>query len=76
MAILLSQCSLLVLHPRHKLRYFKNAGWDDTRITIAENIVQATFEDMYKSSQSADAQSSSSDNVRIPMTIGIGSQLY
>lgn len=43
---------------------------------IAENIVQARFEDMYKFSQDADAQSTSSHNVHILMTIGIGSQLY
>lgn len=30
---------LLVLHPQHKLRYFKNAGWPDEWFERAEEIV-------------------------------------
>jgi hypothetical protein len=33
----------LVLHPRHKLQYFKNAGWKDDWIERAEEIVRTQF---------------------------------
>lgn len=58
----------LVLHPRHKLRYFKNAGWDDEQVATAENLVQARFESVYKALQCAESQSDG-DNVRITATL-------
>lgn len=39
----------LVLHPRHKLKYFENAGWQDEWITRAEQIVRTQFEASYGS---------------------------
>ena len=40
---------LLVLHPRHKLQYFKNAGWQDEWIERAEEIVCMVFDLLYGS---------------------------
>ena len=34
---------LTVLHPPHKLRYFRKAKWDDTWITTATMIVRDEF---------------------------------
>ena len=36
-----------VLHPCHKLKYFKNAGWDEDWIATAREIVQAEFDRAY-----------------------------
>ncbi|KIM36394.1 hypothetical protein M413DRAFT_78168 [Hebeloma cylindrosporum] len=35
--------SFSVLHPRHKLHYFKTAGWEDGWIKTAHAIVRAEF---------------------------------
>jgi len=40
---------LLVLHPHHKLQYFKNAGWQDEWIERAEEIVCTVFDLSYGS---------------------------
>lgn len=37
-----------VLHPSHKLSYFKTAEWDDEWIAAAEEIVHAEFERAYE----------------------------
>jgi len=37
----------LVLHPRHKLEYFKRNGWDEASIETARNIVQDEFDRSY-----------------------------
>jgi len=37
----------LVLHPSHKLEYFKTAGWDEEWCTTAEEIVHTEFERAY-----------------------------
>jgi hypothetical protein len=34
----------LVLHPRHKLHYFKSAGWEDEWIETARSIVREEFD--------------------------------
>ena len=36
-----------VLHPRHKLHYFKKAGWEDTWIKTAQTIVREEFDRTY-----------------------------
>jgi hypothetical protein len=36
-----------VLHPRHKLKYFKTVGWEDEWIDAAEQIVRDEFEQKY-----------------------------
>ena len=38
---------LLVLHPHHKLHYFKSAGWEDEWIETAHNIVWEEFDRTY-----------------------------
>jgi len=40
------QC-LTVLHPRHKLQYFKNAGWEEEWIDAAAKIVHNKYERSY-----------------------------
>ncbi|KAG1852961.1 hypothetical protein C8R48DRAFT_564865, partial [Suillus tomentosus] len=37
----------MVLHPCHKLTYFRRAKWEDTWIETAETLVQETFERSY-----------------------------
>jgi hypothetical protein len=39
---------LEVLHPHHKLDYFKSAKWDDEWIETAKQIVRDEFERTYK----------------------------
>jgi hypothetical protein len=43
--------NFLVLHPRHKLKYFKNAGWSEKRCKAAYIAVWDTFEMCYKNNQ-------------------------
>jgi hypothetical protein len=57
----------LVLHPRHKLRYFKNVGWDNKSIGMAEKLVWGKFEREYAPSQTGEIWSAP-DNVRVSMT--------
>lgn len=38
-----------VLHPRHKLSYFKAARWEDDWIQTAESLVRNEFERSYLS---------------------------
>ena len=37
----------LVLHPRHKLEYFRRNDWDDTSIDAARNVVQDEYDRSY-----------------------------
>jgi hypothetical protein len=43
----MSNREILVLHPRHKLQYFEQAGWEPNWIETAEEIVRAVFEESY-----------------------------
>lgn len=43
----MSLSTLLMLHPQHKLVYFKTAGWEDEWISAAEHIVRNKFERSY-----------------------------
>ena len=47
----LTNCSFIdlfsVLHPRHKLQYFKNAGWEDNWIKTACIIDHDEFDQTY-----------------------------
>jgi hypothetical protein len=36
-----------VLHPRHKLHYFKTAGWKEDWINTSRDIVRAEFDQTY-----------------------------
>ena len=47
--------SITVLHPRHKLTYFKNAGWELEWINTAETLVCEEFECSYSSIQHFEA---------------------
>ena len=38
------QYILLVLHPRHKLQYFKTASWEEEWIEAAEEIIHDEFD--------------------------------
>jgi hypothetical protein len=40
-----------VLHPRHKLQYFKNANWPQDWINTAKDIVREEFDRSYASSE-------------------------
>jgi hypothetical protein len=56
---------LLVLHPRHKLEYFKKNGWCDSWIEAAHDIVREEFDRSYTSLEIAsegDDLDVSSDN--------------
>jgi hypothetical protein len=46
---------LLVLHPRHKLEYFKAQKWENEWIQAARNIVREEFDRSYKESGFEDA---------------------
>ncbi|KAG2041385.1 hypothetical protein BDR03DRAFT_805869, partial [Suillus americanus] len=37
----------MILHPRHKLTYFKSAGWEQDWIRTAETLVCDEFERSY-----------------------------
>jgi hypothetical protein len=41
------QFSSTVLHPRHKLQYFKKAGWEETWIDTSREIVRTEFDETY-----------------------------
>ena len=56
---------LLVLHPRHKLEYFKRNGWRDSWIEAAHDIVRDEFDRSYASKNTAsegDVMEASSDD--------------
>ena len=37
-----------MLHHKHKLKYFEQAGWEDEWIEKAEDLVRTVFEKSYK----------------------------
>ena len=39
----------IVLHPWHKLKYSKNAGWKEDWVDMAEEIIHAEFDKSYGS---------------------------
>jgi hypothetical protein len=43
---------LPVLHPYHKLDYFKSAGWEDMWIATARDMVRDVYERSYASRRS------------------------
>lgn len=55
---------LSVLHPHHKLSYFKNAKWEDEWIEAARQLVRDEFDLLY-SHHSMSQQSESSNRVCI-----------
>ena len=37
-----------MLHPKHKLKYFEQAGWENEWVEKAEELVRTEFERSYK----------------------------
>ena len=64
---------LLVLHPQHKLEYFKKNGWHDSWIEAAHDIVHEEFDRSYASMELAlegdDAEVSSEDDKVSPFYV-------
>ena len=64
---------LLVLHPRHKLEYFKKNGWCDSWIKAAHDIVREEFDRSYASMELVlegdDAEVSSEDDKVSPFYV-------
>ena len=49
---------IIVLHPKHKLSYFKTACWEDEWITTAEQLVRDEFTNSYMNAE-ADSDANS-----------------
>lgn len=54
---------LLVLHPRHKLEYFRNAAWDPAWIDTARALVRNKFDLKYASREVTGGGNGSKDAV-------------
>jgi len=52
----------LVLHPQHKLEYFRQAGWTLEWIDTAELLVWDEYECSYMSAASSDSEDESNDS--------------
>jgi len=50
-----------VLHPRHKLEYFKNASWEDEWINTTEHIVCDEYECSYARPEEEDDDEGTGD---------------
>ena len=48
----------LVLHPRHKLTYFKRMDWDVEWISTAEGLVRKEFEHSYMAAKNINTDDS------------------
>jgi hypothetical protein len=55
-----------VLHPRHKLSYFKSAGWDHNWIETAEQLVRDEFDLNYAGMEVSSGNDSEIDAVETP----------
>ena len=42
-----SRVFFTVLHPCHKLQYFKKAGWEESWIKTSHDIVRTEFDETY-----------------------------
>ena len=51
----------MVMHPAHKLQYFKNAEWENDWISVAEELVKQEFTDNYATLQGDDTASDAGD---------------
>ena len=67
---------LLVLHPWHKLKYFKTAGWEEYWINEAEAIVHAEFDKSYGSLDLGWAKQASKYNVCVFELLFFSKVLY
>jgi hypothetical protein len=59
----------IVLHPRHKLQYFKATGWEQEWIDTAEEIVRDEFEKNYAVSPVVHEKSNSTEASRDPQKV-------
>jgi hypothetical protein len=73
---------VLVLHPRHKLQYFKNAKWEQDWIDTAQQIVNDEYLRSYAPNEAAPSQNNDSDVdmhvsmlVMSPLSVLIGTGL-
>ena len=60
-----------VLHPRHKLAYFKNVGWQTDWIEMAEALVCEEFNHSYSSIQTSMQSTEKSPDVNKVCTTGL-----
>ena len=60
---------MLVLHPCHKLAYFKAANWPDKWINIAKDLVTAEFKHMYLTHDETDDATDDEEAVVEPEVI-------
>jgi hypothetical protein len=51
----------MVLHPAHKLQYFKNAEWEKDWIDVAEELVRQEFTSNYATAQGDDTADTAGD---------------
>ncbi|KAH0836897.1 hypothetical protein J3R83DRAFT_8708 [Lanmaoa asiatica] len=45
----------IVLHPHHKLEYFKSVDWDDEWVQTAEKLVHDHFDHSYAAEEEPDS---------------------
>ncbi|KII87298.1 hypothetical protein PLICRDRAFT_177063 [Plicaturopsis crispa FD-325 SS-3] len=60
----------MVLHPRHKLDYFKNANWEDSWIQAAKGIVEDEYEQSY-----ADRKTAASSRAAAPQAVNVAKRV-
>ena len=66
-----------MLHPRHKLKYFENAGWPVDWIDSAREIVHAEFDQTYVARDvDSDVEMVEGDKVRLVLLMIIRFPTY
>jgi hypothetical protein len=60
---------MVVLHPRHKLQYFKNIGWEDDWIQTAEDLVRDEFARSYANRNENENEPSEGDGEEITVSL-------
>ena len=58
-----------MLHPQHKLSYFKQAGWPTKWINAAKGIVRAEFKRSYAVNNDADHEDDDEDIIDIMVMV-------
>ena len=67
-SLVLELTQALVLHPHHKLRYFKTQQWQAEWIVTAEELLQTEFNHLYASEiECVDVTASASDDTTAPV---------
>ena len=54
------------MHPRHKLKYFKKAGWEDEWIDAAEDIIRAAYKRKYANRPVGDSDDENNETMPLP----------